>query len=452
MTTRSDLSDERSDVGPPKAPTRVRYVVLASACVLAVITYIHRVGFATASAEFRGPLGLDEADVGNLMAAFMFAYGLFEIPWGLVGDRRGVRWPLSVVVLGGSLATAGVALAALLPPGSRLVMALLVGLRFAFGMFQAGTFPAISRMMADWMPSTERGAAQGMIWMSSRLGGTLAPLVLVPLFAAFGQWPIPLVLIAGLGLAWASAFVPWFRDRPEAMRSVNDAERAIILSGRAKRLTSHEPVPWSAMFGSRSVWGLCVAYAMIGYSGNFFLTLLPIYLSTGRGFGPETVKWLSSLPFACGVVACVLGGLVSDAILRRTGNRRWGRRLVGATGLGMASLAILLTLRVEGPVPLGLLLCLTFAGNDLAMAPAWAAAADIGERHTGTLAGCMNMFASFTGAIGAIVTGRLLRSGDTTTPFLIFAAVYAVGMVAWLAVDASRPLVGPDKDILDEPL
>ena len=59
-----------------------------------------------------------------------------------------------------------------------LVVAFLVLLRFLFGAFQAGTFPSISRMMADWMPTTERGSAQGTIWMSSRMGGALAPLAL----------------------------------------------------------------------------------------------------------------------------------------------------------------------------------------------------------------------------------------------------------------------------------
>src|SRR5947209_8028170 len=76
--------------GKASGPTRTRFRVLALACGLAVLTYIHRVGFATASAEMRGPLGLSDRDLGWLMAAFMVAYGVFEMPWGLLGDRLGV--------------------------------------------------------------------------------------------------------------------------------------------------------------------------------------------------------------------------------------------------------------------------------------------------------------------------------------------------------------------------
>ena len=188
----------------PARPTWVRYQVLATACSLAVITYIHRVGFATASAEFKKPLGLSDQHLGYMMAAFMIGYGLFEIPWGFLGDRFGVRNILAAIILGGSTLTACLALVAFLPRNVLLIVSFLVVLRFLFGAFQAGTFPSISRMMADWMPTTERGSAQGTIWMSSRMGGALAPLLLVWLFAAMGDWKMPLVLVAVLGLAWCA--------------------------------------------------------------------------------------------------------------------------------------------------------------------------------------------------------------------------------------------------------
>ena len=93
-------------------------------------------------------------------------------------------------------------------------------------------------MMADWIPVNERGGAQGLLWMSSRLGGAAAPSLLVWLFAVMGDWKIPLVLTACLGVVWALAFWPWFRNRPEDMPQVNQEERAIITSGRAIRSAS----------------------------------------------------------------------------------------------------------------------------------------------------------------------------------------------------------------------
>jgi ACS family glucarate transporter-like MFS transporter len=327
------------------APTRIRYQVLAAACILAVITYIHRVGFATASAEFKNVLGLSDQHLGIMMAAFMIGYGLFEIPWGILGDRLGVRNILAAIILGGSMLTACLALVGFLPRNIWLIVGALVLLRFFFGAFQAGTFPSISRMTADWMPSTERGKAQGAIWMSSRMGGAVAPLALVWLIGALGDWKAPLVLVAALGLGWCGCFWPWFRNQPEEMARVNDAERHLIEAGRSPRgNTGHGAVPWARMLTSRSVWALCLMYGFLGFSGNFYLTLLPTYLKNHRHLSSEVAGWLTSLPFAFGVVACFLGGSVSDvrnrAFSGRTGDRgramgRQRGRARGSSGSGV---------------------------------------------------------------------------------------------------------------------
>jgi MFS transporter, ACS family, glucarate transporter len=432
------------DVAPAR-PTRVRFQILAAACSLAVITYIHRVGFATASAEIKEPLGLSDQHLGYMMAAFLVGYGLFEMPWGLLGDRLGVRNILVAIILGGSVLTACLPLVVVLPHSVLLVATFLMLLRFLFGAFQAGTFPAISRMMADWMPTTERGSAQGTIWMSTRMGGALAPILLVWLFAVLGDWKTPLVLIALLGLAWGACFWPWFRNLPEETPRVNQEERRLIESGRSPRAgAGHGEIPWARMLRMKSAWALCLMYGFLGFSGNFYLTLLPTYLKNHRHFSSDVTGRLTSLPFAVGVVACFVGGSFSDVVIRRWG-KRWGRRIVGAAGMSLAGLAILAVPWVDNVVALGFLLALAFCGNDLAMGPAWAAAADIGERYTGTLAGAMNMISSFMAAIQAIAIGRFLDSDDLVMPFVLLAISYALGTLAWIGVDVRQTLANPDQ-------
>ena len=431
-------------VDAPGVPaTRVRFLVLFAVCSLAVVTYVHRVGFATASSPLRDELGLSQRHLGWLMASFLIAYGLGEVPCGVLGDRFGARHLLAIVILGGSLTTAGIALVVLLPPVLEWRIGFLVLLRFLFGTFQAGTFPSISRILTDWIPTTERGSAQGLLWMSSRIGGAIAPLLLVPLFAWSGTWGTPLVIVAGLGVLWCAAFWPWFRDRPKEMPGVNAGELKRIESDRARRPVAQDATPWKRMLNSGSVWALCLMYGSLGYSGNFFLTLLPDYLRVHRGLDEDTVKWLTSLPFACGVGACLLGGVMSDLIIRRSGGRLQGRRIVGAFGMSLAGASILATIWVKDTPLLGLLLCLTFLCNDLAMGPSWAAAADIGEGQAGTLGGLMNMTSSFSAASAAIITGNLFHAGYVVLPFVLFAIAYLIGVVCWLRVDVTRKLANP---------
>jgi sugar phosphate permease len=418
----------------------VRYRVLAFACALAVVTYIHRIGFAAGAPEIKRGLGLDDEQIGYLMAVFMVAYGIFQVPGGLLGDLLGGRHVLTALVLGWSLLTAAVGLAEWLPAGVAVQLAFLLALRFLFGMFQAGGFPVLGRVIADWMPVTERGFAQGAVWMFSRWGGALIPFLLAWLFAVCGNWAVPFVLIAGLGLLWCGAFWPWFRNRPEEMPQVNPAERALIAAGRPTAPERPGLVPWSRMAGSVSVWSLCLMYGFTGFSGNFFTTMLPLYLSGHRHFSPYGTAWLAALPLAAGSIACVLGGSLSDRLIRRWHSRKWGRRSVGACGLAMASLAFLPTHWVEEPWLLGLLLTVTFFCNDLTMGPAWAACADIGERYAGTLSGAMNTVGALTGAAGALVAGSLFRQGQPGAVFAVFAGVYVLAALCWLGVDASRRL------------
>src|SRR5947199_7683080 len=96
-------------------PSRVRYHVLATACAAAIIAYIHRVGFSSALPEIKKTLEIGDHGASWLTAMFLVAYGIFEIPAGFLGDRFGVRKPLTAIVLGWSLLTGCVGLVVWLP-------------------------------------------------------------------------------------------------------------------------------------------------------------------------------------------------------------------------------------------------------------------------------------------------------------------------------------------------
>lgn len=423
---------------PLPESTRVRYRVLTIGCALAVVSYVHRVGFGSALPK----LHLSNEQSSWLTAIFLLAYGGFEMPCGLLGDRFGTRHLATILVLGWSLMTGCVGLVLFFPGGGPAAFAFLAIVRFLFGMFQAGTFPSLSRMMTDWMPMRERASAQGFIWMSSRIGGMAAPLLFTALFNLFDQsWRGPLWILASLGLVWCAAFWPWFRDRPEDMPHVNAAERERILAGRTPRARGHGGVPWAAMLHSPSVWGLCLMYGCGGFAANFYVTLLPKYLEDYRHLSAWQTSWIAGLPFAFGMVACAAGGLLSDAIIRRTGNRRWGRRINGLIGVTCGSLGWLSLAWVESPLALGFVFCFIFFCNDLNMGPAWAAVADIGEDHAGTLGGAMNMISAILGAVGNLVAGRLFDAGQADRLFVLYAIGFLLAGSCWLLVDVTRPLV-----------
>jgi sugar phosphate permease len=426
---------------PALRPTRVRYQVLAVACSLAVLTYVQRQGFVAGTPYIKHDLGLNDEQMGYLGAVWLVAYGLFQVPWGLLGDRLGARHLLTLLVLGWSLTLGAVALTTALPPGGWLAFASVLVLQFAFGLFQAGGFPALARVVADWVPGPQRGLAQGLVWTFSRLGGFLAPLLVVWLITqVFGEWATPLVLLAGLGLVWSALFWPWFRNRPEEMRRVNAAERALLASGRVVAAPRPASLPWSRWLGSRNVWALCLMYGFVGFGGNFITRMLNLYLRDHLHLTDDATAWVAGLPLAGGVVSCLLGGVLSDWLVRRTGSRKWGRRLVGSVALALAGLTCLAAVWCDEVWLLALAFSAWFFFNDATMGPAWAACADVGERYTGTLSGAMNMTGSVVGAVGIALAGSLLHRGYYELMFVLFACSYALASLCWLAVDVTKPL------------
>jgi sugar phosphate permease len=439
-------ADSEGALGPAHA-TRVRYLVLAAGCSMALLTYAHRLGFAVFTPEIKRDFGLTDQGVAYLASAFLFAYGLCQVPAGIAGDRLGARRLLTLFVVGWSLVTA---IIALLPPVGHLpgtkgasllepLVALLI-LRALFGMAQSGAFPVFTRVLADWMPLTERASAQGAIWTASRLGGALIPFVLAWLFRVFDGWRVPLEILSGAGLLWSVAFWYWFRNRPEDVARVNAAELALIRAGQTSLAGPRLATPWRRILGSRSVWFLCLMYGSCGPAGNFIFTLLPVYLRDHRNLPAETVAWLVGLPLAVGFVACSLGGIVSDYLIRRPGGRKWGRRANGIAGLALAGLAFAAIGWVEDVWLLGLVLCAVQFGNDFCMGPAWAAAGEIGQRYAGTVSGTMNMTSNVAGAAGAAVAGYLFDQGHAAWVFFAFGGIWIAGALCWLGIDVTKPV------------
>lgn len=420
-------------------PSHVRYQVLLVVCVLALLTYVNRLGFGIAASSIKSDLGLNDSQMGDLASAFLVAYGLFQIPGGLLGDRFGGRHLLTILVLGWCLLSGATALGLSFPTGATSAFIFLFVLRFLFGLFQAAEFPSLSRVIATWMPVDERGTAQGLIWMFSRLGGALVPFLFTWMLLLFGTWTTPLWVMAGLGIAWCAIFWPWFRDQPGQMAGVNSGELAVIAGGRVVDTAPGGAIPWARILSSTDIWLLCFMYGFVGFAGNFFTNMMPLYLRDHRHLNDRDFTILSSLPLALGIGSCAVGGFCSDWLIRRTGSRRWGRRAVSLIGLGVAAVMMLSIPSIQGVWPLGIALSLAFACTDLNIGPAWAACADIGERYTGTISGSMNMVGAIAGAAGASLAGRLFHTGQDNLLFMIYGCSYALAVVCWLGVDVTRP-------------
>ncbi|MGO8748222.1 MAG: MFS transporter [Thermoguttaceae bacterium] len=472
------------------AATRIRYVVLALLAVLSMITYLDRVSFSAAQSHVIQELGLrSEADLKYAFMAFILAYSLFELPSSWWGDVFGPRRVLIRIVVWWSFFTAAIGTIGLrvghgmvgaFTIGSVTVPALwtLVAVQFLFGLGEAGAYPNITRALHNWFPFQERGRAQGVVWMSARLMGGLTPLVWAILVEGinwvqvgpFLHWRSAFWTFGGLGVVWCVIFAIWFRNRPEEKPSVSAAELELIRQSAADSQAGHARVPWGRLARSGNLWTLCIMYFCQSYGWWFYITYMPRYLEQQHGVLPT--EFLGAVykggPLWMGAIGCLAGGFLTDWFIRRTGNRRLGRRLFGAFGHGMCALCFLACPFASSAFSFFLAISLAGFFADLTMASSWASCQDIGRRHAAIVAGCMNMIGNFGGAAASWVTGMILdgalethavalgyMSAAQLSPqemkaallsgyridFLLFAAIYVVGVVCWLRFDSTKPVL-----------
>ena len=441
-------------------PTRVRYTILALLSTLAMITYLDRAMYGAAKGDMMAAVGQPVEDFYLVLIFFQLAYALFEIPTGWMGDTVGPRKTLIRIVLWWSAFVALTGCAGYTMRGSETMLIsfyVFLAVQFFFGMGEAGAFPNISRGLYNWFPTAERGFAQGSIWLSARFMGGLTPFVWVCLTAGLGlSWREALWVFSGVALVWVAAFIWWFRDRPDQHSATNLAEQNLIMAGKAPP-SGHAGIPWGRIFTNRNVWALCAMYMVTNFNWYFIMYNLPGQFRASFPALQETLggkmqlALLAGAPLLVGMIGCLGGGMLTDAFIRKTGNRKWGRRVFAMMGYGMAGVFYLLATQFVGGDLWPFAICLILVGlsNDFIMGPSWATAQDIGRRYSAIVSGAMNMVGNLGATLGLLVTGQILKAYTENgvidkqgyiVCFTLYAAVYFLGVIAWLFIDAEKPI------------
>src|SRR6478735_10345505 len=407
-------------------PTRSRYKVLAFTTILAIVTYLDRVAISSAAPAIRSEMGLDAIQMGWVFSAFTWAYAVFEIPSGWMGDVMGPRRVLTRIVIWWSAFTAAT--------GAAWNFASLLVARLLFGMGEAGAFPNTSRSFAKWFPVNERGAAHGWVFMGTRMGGAITPPLVVALMTSVG-WRHTFYLFGILGVIWAWFWWRWFRDEPSQHPDVNAAELALIEAGREPHVDGVR-FNWAKLLSPNLllVYGM---YFTMGYTLYFNLTWLPTYLKDVRGFTLEQAGWLSAVVLFTGGVMTYVGGKLTDALVKKYG-LKIGRSM-GVVTLPIAGLLLIGAAMTTSPIGAAILLAATLGVADLSVSSCWAICHDIGGKNAGIVTGAMNTWGNIGGALSPLVVGYAVGWWNSwTVPFYITAGVYLFGAICTLLVDPRK--------------
>jgi ACS family D-galactonate transporter-like MFS transporter len=367
--------------------------------------------------------------MGIVFSAFSWSYALLQIPGGIFLDRFGTRFTYFIAVVFWSLFTALMAAVRSLN--------VLILTRIGVGVFEAPCFPANSRILATWFPQNERARANGVFSFGQYVGlGFLS----VPLFwitERFG-WRGLFLIVGLLGVVFGVVWWTVYRNPSES--AANHAEITYIEAGGGGDFKG-APLTFSwrhirALLGHRQVVGASIGQ----FGGNstlvFFLTWFPTYLVTARGMTFIKAGFMTALPFIAASVGVLVGGVLSDLLLQRTGSANVGRKVPVVSGLLLAS-----TIIIANYVPANnnalviLVMSIAFFGQGMTNL-GWTVVSDIAPKKLiGLPGGIFNFSANLAGIVTPLVIGLAYEMTHSFVgPLIYIAAVALLGAFSYIVI------------------
>ncbi|PUA19114.1 MFS transporter [Glaciimonas sp. PCH181] len=393
---------------------RATTVVLLMLCLMYFITYLDRVNVSSAASGFGKEFNLSKTEIGLVFSAFAYPYLVFQIIGGWVSDKFGAKRTLIYCGVLWAVAT-------ILTGFSGGLISMLLA-RLLLGLGEGATFPAATTAMSRWVKKENRGFAQGITHAFARIGNAVAPAAVVFVMATHG-WRTSFYICGVLSLVWVVVWAFVFTEDPEKHPRMTTEE----LAGLPAQRKLKPKTPWGSLF--KRMLPVTVVYFCYGWTLWLFLSWIPQYFLHSYDLDIKKSALFASSVFFAGVLGDTLGGIVSDNILKRTGNLKRARSY-------MVSVCMLLTLLSLLPLMFNhnvyiSILCLSagFFFAEMTIGPMWAIPMDIAPEFSGTASGMMNSGSALAAIISPVLSGYLIdRFGNWELPFVGSMILMAFGV------------------------
>jgi len=416
--------------------SHIRYWVIAVLFIVSSISYASRSTFTFATVPLQKEVHLSPVQIGYIFSAFGWSYVAGQIPGGALLDRYGSRAVYLWAIVLWSIFTGLQAFATWL--SFVPVMISLFMLRLALGFAECPSFPANARIVANWFPKSERGTASA-IFNSSQYMSVAAFNPLMGWLAQYYGWQSVFFWMGVIGLAGAVIF--WaIVQSPSRHKAISKREYAYIEEGGAlvnldRPAAAPQPIRWGILgqlLANRMLLGIYLAQYCITALTYFYSTWFGLYLIQARHMSLVKAGFMSSGPAIAGFVGGVLGGILSDYLLKRGMGLSPARKTVIIIGL-VISCAILACNYTDSQAMIILFMSIAFFGKGVA-ALGWAVMSDAAPREATGLAGSVfNLFGNAAGIFTPIVIGYILQAtnNDWTMALVFLFAHSIVAMISY---------------------
>lgn len=426
---------------------RVRWTVLAMLFFVTVVNYADRATLGAAAPLLTEDLNIDKLQLGIVFSAWGWAYVIAQLPGGWLLDRFGTRHVYFGAIALWSVFTAAQGMVVWL--SGSVAIATLFAFRFLVGLAEGPSFPGNARTVAAWFPAKERGTASAIFNAAQYFAIVLFGPIMAWIADSFG-WPWLFVFMGALGVTIAMSWLVTVYD-PRSHPRLGKAELDYITKGGAMLAG---PVPISepgtslttgaqlkVLLTTPSLLGLYLSQYFINTLTFFFTTFMTLYLVEERGLSIVKAGLFVTMPALCGFVGGILGGVLSDYLLRRGFSLTAARKIPIVIGM-LSAISILGCVWAESNTAILLFMSFAFFGKGLGSL-GWAVMSDVAPREcAGLSGGIFNMCGNLSSIVTPILIGWILQ--ETASYDLVLSMV---GVSALCAALCYLVLVGQIKRV-----
>ncbi|WP_345817302.1 MFS transporter (plasmid) [Paraburkholderia sp. PREW-6R] len=418
----------------------VRYNVLALILLVTAVNLGDRANLSIAGAPLAKELGLGSVQMGYVFSAFAWSYVIGQLPGGWLLDRFSSIKVYAAALFMWSFFTFLQGYVDLLSTAT--AVAALFALRFLVGLVEAPIYPANNYIVAAWFPLQERGLATS-IFSSAQY---VAVVLFVPLMGTLSHvlsWHWVFWFMGGFGMLLAVYWLAAMRA-PDRHPRVSAGELAYLRENGAmidieanKRTGKVGAAPAGSLvvlLKSRMMAGVYLGQYCITALQYFFITWFPIYLVKGRGMDLLHVGFVATLPAICGFTGSILGGAISDRVLKRGGTVTMARKIPFVSGMLLASLLVLCNFSDSTAVIVALM-SLALFGKGLAQVGLAVVVDTSPPEIVGLATGLFGVAGNIAGIITPIAIGYLLALTHSFIGAMYFVGAHAmVGALAYIFI------------------
>ncbi|WP_427017606.1 MFS transporter [Pseudarthrobacter sp. P1] len=399
---------------------RIRWFLIALLVIGGIVNYLDRNHLSIANTTISKEFGLNALQMGLLLSAFSWPYAIANLPAGYLVDKFGPKrmfaWAAglwSVISMLSSLANS---------------FGFLYAARVALGIAESPFFTSGLKVSERWFNKTERALPVSIVNTGSQIANAIAPPLLTFLMLTM-SWHGMFVVIGALGIIVALVWLGIYRDPTlQEQILIKGAEFEEAIRPKEKQAS------WGELLKQKNTWFMVLGAFGIFYTVWVYLTWLPGYLHTTRGFSLSQTGWLAALPFFCGIIGVLTGGFISGKAIARGIPTITARKLPIVGGALLAAAAVLPVAYVDS-TPLAItLLSVGYFAAQVPIGVLWTLASDIAESNQVASLGAIQNFGDFLGAaLAPIVTGYILNEtgGNYTLVFLVGGVLLIVGALSY---------------------